>query len=191
MAHIGRISSRALFLNQGLNLKYGNTSEVIQAYRSHANDGCQLRYSTDHSSDDFNKVEFKVVTKNATNVIASKFCSGDSCCVELTYYAHERIENPIVTLSFNSLYDDFNTHYSTKDVITDFVMDGKGLIRLHIPYLGLSSGTWRISVGVFGSNYLKPLAWKWFIAEVEVYELATNIMLGRFRMPHKWEIQNG
>jgi len=81
-----------------------------------------------------------------------------------------------------------HSHYSSKGQIDNVKLRSNGVIRLRIPYLGLASGKWKISIGIFDKDYIKPFAWEWFIAELDVIESEEDNMHGRFRMPHHWLI---
>lgn len=190
MAHIARICDKAIFLNHGKTIEYGDTSKVIQSYRSHGSS--ETNTGNEYykpSGDDLGKVSISGVSiKNGQGVETNKSYSGDRCRIEVSYFALEQIKNPIVTISFTSVFDGVMSHYSTKGNLDHFSLDGDGVITLDIFYLGLSSGKWKISVGIFDQDNIKPFTWKWFIAEIDVYEQDNDIMHGRFRMPHKWEI---
>lgn len=191
MAHIARICDKAIFLNHGKTIEYGDTSKVIQSYRSHGSSETDTGNEYDKPSGaDLGKVSISGVSiKNGQGVETNKSYSGDSCRIEVSYFALEQIKNPIVTISFTSIFDGLMSHYSTKGNLDHFSLNGDGVIALDIFYLGLSSGKWKIGVGIFDHDNIKPFTWKWFIAEIDVFEPENTIMLGRFRMPFKWEIK--
>ena len=61
------------------------------------------------------------------------------------------------------------------------------MITLSLPYLGLSAGTWKISVGIFGNSGIAPIDWRWFLKEIDVSDQL--MMHGRFMLTHEWGIQ--
>ena len=189
MHHIARMCSTVLFLNNGKTTEYGEPSKAIQAYRSYSTKGMDTERKHYKTACESEKVKITSISvKNSKGVETCKFYSGEKCRVEISYSAIKPIENPVITLSFTSVFDELQTHYSTKGNLENFSLKGNGIIAVDISYLGLASGKWKISMGIFAQDYMHPFAWEWYIKEIDIYERDADIMHGRFRMPHKWEV---
>jgi len=155
MEHIARICSKALFLNYGNTIEYGNTSKVIQSYRSYSS--CE-EYTGNISDDKLEKVVITGVSiKNDSGIETNEYCSGDKCRIEISYSAVEPIKDPVITISLFSVFDQLHTHYSTKGNLDNISLDGTGLIVLNIHYLGLCWGNGKSASEYLIKTILNPM----------------------------------
>jgi len=191
MSHIARMCSRAMYLSRGVAVAGGDCAEVIKAYRSAASgagDATETGYpKSSYRSDEVALGEVQILDESGRP--RHTFQRGESCRIGLALRARETRRDVIVTVSLTSVFDHSLTHYSTKGQVEPLTLDGGCTLWLDLHHLGLASGRWKVSVGVFARDYMKPLLWEWFLSDIDITEPKDETMHGRFRMPHSWTLR--
>lgn len=185
MHHVTRICTAALLMSRGRVVSSGTVGEAIQAYRSiPLNTPPHAAGMAIDAPTAVTLLSVSVASPDSPSV--RTIASGAPATFTIEYRCASDVDNVLVTLSITSDFDGTHTHYSTKATAPLTLKAGIGRVALHIPYLGLSAGLWRIAAGIFDAAGVKPYAWNWTAGELLVNE--SSPMVGRFRFAHSWEL---
>jgi ABC-type polysaccharide/polyol phosphate transport system ATPase subunit len=113
------------------------------------------------------------------------FQSGESLVVAVTFRTTERIEDPIFGVA---LFRNDGTYVYGPNTGFDRVLAGAWhgvyTVFIHYPALPLLEGSYRVSVAVYDSGHVRPMAWHNQLYEFEIAQSVDDH--GLVRLPHRW-----
>ncbi len=127
----------------------------------------------------------RVQLLDAAGVEHTRFRSGESVVVAVSFRTTEPVENPIFGVA---LFRNDGTYVYGPNTGFDEVLQGHWhgvyTVYIHYPTLALLAGSYRVSVAIYDSGHISPMAWHNQLYEFEIEQEVDDH--GLVRLPHRW-----
>src|SRR5680860_22719 len=187
-----RLSTRALWLVDGSIQHIGESSEVVDHYKTAVSDSMTLREPLTiggrrHGSGEVEILEVRLLDSRGkeTDLIAP----GGPLTVEIEFVAHQEVLGAIFVVSDHGDRDGircFDLHTGEQGGPVGR-LHGPGIVRLHLDRLDLTGGRYRLDVGIFESSWERAYDYLWQAFPVQVSGQADEVAV--LRPPHRWSMQ--
>ncbi|HBY97182.1 MAG: ABC transporter ATP-binding protein [Ardenticatenaceae bacterium] len=115
------------------------------------------------------------------------FQTGDAMTVEISYRAHEPVDEPVIGLA---IYRQDGTHINGPNTRFGGLrlgrVSGSGTVKYHIPYLPLLAGTFDLSVTAYDLPMLHPFDHQHRAYTFQVVQGGSRELYGIFEVPGEW-----
>lgn len=133
-------------------------------------------------------VEIRAVRlRNAQNQVGDTFLTNDALTIELDYFAHQRVEDPMFGLALHHVD---GTHISGPNNklagIAFAPIEGEGTVRYTIPALPLLPGSYEVTVSAYDATGAHAYDVHWRAYPFHVSAGGTAELYGLFHIPAAW-----
>jgi len=153
LAKIEEVCDRCIYLRQGQVQNDGPPANVIKQYRFDAAGLTSVRPTFERELGQSAQI-LGVVFHRSDGQPSSEFESGEDLIIEIRYWAHRRIENPVFGMAIygrnRAHVTGFNTR--TNGHAIDFI-EGEGTIFCRMPRLALNDGVYSLTVELHDLEY--------------------------------------
>lgn len=152
LAKVQEVCDRCVYIRQGQIQRDGMPADVIRQYRFDVagmqSDGPKLQTELGQQAEILD-----VIFRRQDGRECSEFQTGDDLVIEVRYWAHRRIENPIFILDIDGRKGAHVTGMSTRtDGIVIDGIEGKSSIFCRVPQLILNEGIYTVNVELDNSE---------------------------------------
>ena len=193
IANIQVVCNKCLWLQNGMVAEYGEVMPVTSAYTIWLDQNAPKDISAERGPEGRNRLSgAKILEVYAVDEAGRRTESvetGKDLRIRIEYEVISPIESLNATLSLRTkeeaLYNAYATH---RDGIMIRPTIGRNCIDLVLPKLGLGAGEFWVSASLADGKGIGFYDWDWNAARLEI----TNKIkiLGRFMLPHRWEMAN-
>jgi ABC-type polysaccharide/polyol phosphate transport system ATPase subunit len=152
LAKVQEVCDRCIYIGQGQIKQDGVPANIIRQYRFDVagmqSDGPKLHTEFGQSAEILD-----VIFRRHDGRECSEFKTGDDLVIEVRYWAHRRIENPVFIVDIDGRKGAHVTGISTRSdgIIIDSI-EGKSSIFCRVPQLTLNEGIYSVNVELDNSE---------------------------------------
>lgn len=152
LAKVQEVCDRCIYVCQGQIQKDGTPADVIRQYRFDVAGTQTNGQSPQHEYGQQAEI-LGVIFRRQDGSECSEFDPGDDLMIEVRYWAHRRIENPVFIVDIDGRKGAHVTAMSTRtDGIVIDSIEGKSSIFCRVPRLSLNEGIYTVNVELDNSN---------------------------------------
>jgi lipopolysaccharide transport system ATP-binding protein len=165
---VAKLADRALWLDRGQVKLLGDPTVVTGSYTGKTDFSLHLRQ--ENTNDHSHQVELVDLTLGDGNQSSiPEIQSGDPLTLQITYQAHERLDNVIFGVSIG---DQDHPNYVVTNTgtwgLAVPVQPGQGQVRLVLDRLDLPTGQYQINVGIFSPDWSVIHDYRWDLCRLHV-----------------------
>lgn len=185
-----RMTSRAVWLENGLVRFAGDAESVIDQYEQRMNERvgpaeAQPGGATRLGSGEVQIASISLLNRDGRAIDSLR--AGSAVTVAIDYVAHEPIEDPIVNVAVRpatgqGLPIDLSTE---ADSLSVGVLTDRGRITLDLDRLDLANGTYYLDIGLFAPGWERPLDYLWGAVS---FVVRSNPAAGPVAPPRVWSV---
>jgi ABC-type polysaccharide/polyol phosphate transport system ATPase subunit len=187
---IRQMCEQAAWIQEGTVRALGSPDEVVSAYLDDVREHRDEQGSTAVSATETPAVQLTTVRLlDGQGREVEQVKTGDSLSVEIGYRCHRHLETPVFGVA---LYRNDGTYIYGSNTAVDGVqvpaIDRDGKVTLTYPSLPLLSGTYLLTVAIFGSPMLHAGAIDFHEQRYRFRVLSSSLEQGLARLGHEWHL---
>lgn len=191
---VKRICHRAICLDKGKVIYYGETAHVISSYidlnRRENNKQNKNHFSKISSSKKMKILNVDILDKN--NVVKEEFETGESLFIKVYFQVNEKVENPtfgIAILREDGVYV-YGPNTREDNVFRELSFENgeKGYFKIRYDNVPLLAGEYVLHIGIFDKNEIEVYDFIQNIYGFRVKSKSENNIEGVVFLNHSWEV---
>ena len=195
LASVQRISQIALWLKAGKVAEYGEMIKVTSAYSIWLDQKGPVQQDIPPNRER-NQPRcsgariVRVEPVNADGTVANKIHTGEELRLRFHYEVYAPLSGKIhLGLSLRTQEEAlYNTYVTQRDDVDIEPRQGHSYVDLVFPELCLGAGEFWVSASVVDEMNIGIYDWNWNALRIEIH--SPRPILGRFIMPHRWELSH-
>lgn len=207
---VRELCNRALWLEGGKILSYGDTDEVLEAYQRSVMEKEEARYAAEHEREAASEVAAEAIEEDPDRYGSGEveilgvelldaagephhiLRSGEPAVLRLRYEAHERVERPVFGLAIHREDGLHVTGPNTRDAGLEIeAVEGPGTLEWRIERMDLMEGRYELSLACYDETLSHPYDHHHRRYPLQIRRGPSGEVFGLVTMPATWAHRPG